>query len=381
MMTGMIMQSELVVRALGRHVVPAPRSLAMGDRSHALRFDDPAIEQDLAACGLGLPLSHRAAWRDAGLAEGWLVSARDGEASPEAALWVELRPTRALPLHRIARSERVGAALTIDGLLAALSAAAEAVTTSGDVLRCEVATFHRDPAIRERIGAHLRGLGFTPAAEMQGYRFTSAVDLRPEEDAVLASLHRTARRHIRAVEKNPVVLAPVEPRHAAAVEALVRETRARTGGHFTQKPWERLIAFGEDHPKLMRWVGLFHAETGELLAFASGHHHGDHATYADAGSTRRDDVKFPMGYGLLWDLIRWAKREGATWFDFGGITDGSHGDGRDPVGGISDFKRYFQGQELEVGDEWIFEPHPRRAQLARAVSSLAARARSLRTRS
>lgn len=363
--------------ARGRDVVPRPRPISVEGRRFDLRFDDDAIERDLAAREVGLPLGHRAAWREADLARGWLVSAREAGA-PAAAIFVERRPTRALPLHFVARAERVGAAVSLPGLLAALSAAAEAAIRANDVLRLEIATFHRDPAVRAALGDHLAALGFVRSEAMQSYRDTAAVDLGPREDALFAGFHRTARRHIRAVDKNPVALATVEPRHAAAVEALVRETRARTGGHYTHKPWARLIAFGRDNPSLMRWTGLFHETSGELLAFASGHLHGDHATYADAGSTRRDDVKLPMGYGLVWDLMRWAKREGASWFDFGGITEGSHGDGRDPVGGISDFKRYFQGEQLEVGDEWILEPRPLRAKLAGMISTVAARARALR---
>lgn len=351
-------------------------TIGVAGRRYLVARDDVAVERDLA--GVAIPLPQREAWRRAGLSEGVLLSARDETGRAAAALWLELTHTRALPLHVIARADRVGAARDVEGLLAVLSGCAAMAAERANVLRLEIALFHRDAVIRERIARHLAGLGFRAAPEPRSYRATAALDLDDDEAALFARLHRTARRHIRAVEKNPVVLAPLAPAHADAVEALVRETRARTGGAYTPKPWRDLITFAKEHPTLMRWVGLFHSENGELVAFASAHMHGDHATYADAGSTRRDDLKLPMGYALVWDLIRWSQREGAQWFDFGGITEGSHGDSRDPTGGISDFKRYFQGEVVEVGEEWHLEPHPLRARLAGVVSDMAARARALR---
>jgi lipid II:glycine glycyltransferase (peptidoglycan interpeptide bridge formation enzyme) len=106
-----------------------------------------------------------------------------------------------------------------------------------------------------------------------------------------------------------------------------------------------------------------------LLAFAWSHHHGDHAHYDASGSTRNTDIKAPLAYALIWDLCLWAKQHGATWFDFGGITAGSAASGdADPVGGISDFKRYFSKTVVSVGEEWMLEPRPLRAKLARSIS-------------
>jgi hypothetical protein len=135
--------------------------------------------------------------------------------------------------------------------------------------------------------------------------------------------------------------------------------------------WAEILALSEERPELSRVVGLFRSDrdgpTG-LLSFAWGCHHGDHAHYATAASTRRTDLRIPMAYPLAWDLMLWARRNGATTFDFGGITMGSSG-GDDPLGGISDFKRRFTDRVVEVGEEWIFEPSPWRARAARWVSA------------
>jgi lipid II:glycine glycyltransferase (peptidoglycan interpeptide bridge formation enzyme) len=68
----------------------------------------------------------------------------------------------------------------------------------------------------------------------------------------------------------------------------------------------------------------------------------------------------------MWDLIVWAKRTGARLFDFGGITRGTHSD-EDPLGGISDFKRYFSRQIVPVREEWVLNHHTRRAAVVAAV--------------
>jgi lipid II:glycine glycyltransferase (peptidoglycan interpeptide bridge formation enzyme) len=75
----------------------------------------------------------------------------------------------------------------------------------------------------------------------------------------------------------------------------------------------------------------------------------------------------------------WARRSGARWWDFGGITEGHRGSD-DPVGGISDFKRHFSTTVQQVGERWVLEPSPVRSGLARGVSAFATAIRRLRAR-
>ena len=57
-----------------------------------------------------------------------------------------------------------------------------------------------------------------------------------------------------------------------------------------------------------------------MAAFLWVCNHGDHVEYRAAGSTRQSDVHIPYGYLLAWEMIQWAKGEGAEWFDMGGVT-------------------------------------------------------------
>jgi hypothetical protein len=161
---------------------------------------------------------------------------------------------------------------------------------------------------------------------------------------------------------------------------LLEESFARTGGAAPPLPWPSIIASSARFPNLSRIAGLFQGE-GEhpdgLLAFAWGCMHGDHARYDAAASTRRGDMHIPLGYGLVWDLLTWSRRNGATWFDFGGVTAGSAGSG-DRLGGISDFKRGFSQRTEDVQEEWAYEPHPRLLQFAHTIRRAA---RTLQARS
>jgi lipid II:glycine glycyltransferase (peptidoglycan interpeptide bridge formation enzyme) len=104
-----------------------------------------------------------------------------------------------------------------------------------------------------------------------------------------------------------------------------------------------------------------------LRGFVLGCRHGDTVEYRVAASTRPVGSSVPLLYAPTWELIRWARSVGATTFDFGGIASGTAGPG-DARSGISDFKRYFSRNEVEVGGEGVFEPSRWRAAAAAAVS-------------
>jgi hypothetical protein len=346
------------------------------------------FEEQLTRAGLALPASWRSSWARHHAGDCMLfVSAsepRDGACVAAAALVVT--PTRALPGHFVVHGERMGVARTERAQNAILTSLAQWAASCPRLLRLELGTFSRDGATLESMGWELARLGFRRAADPRMYESTIVLDLSGSEEEILAGFHPTARRHIRAPSKRPFleIRRIVSDEHVDEMHRLVAETRERTSGSTGQRPWREHIAFARDCPDAAMFVGLFHRGNGALLAFASGHRHGDHAVYADAASTRRAGVNLPLGYALAWEIIRWAKDSGAQWFDFGGITPGTfakpHHEERDPLGGISDFKRYFRGHEQPVSEEWVLEPHWGRAIVANVVSAGAAWVRQGRHR-
>lgn len=336
-------------------------------------------EAELDAAGVPLALAHRAAWgasrRDA---RSWFVIVRSGDGGaaghPAAGFAVELSASRALPGHLLARVERLGEGADVDATAAGLRVLAARLRREPRVLRLAVEVVMRDAASRSVLGEALRDVGFVRAKAVRCYEATLAFDLRESEETLWDALPRKTRRDIRlngkhAVEIRPVADASLAPR----LDALMIETMARTGGQYHPVPWTTVIELGRGQPERSNLLGLFRTDVpdGEesLVAFVWACHHGTYAHYDAGASTRATTLRIPLMYALLWEQLRWAKAQGATWFDMGGVSRGTLGDGDDPLGGISDFKRYFTRDLVTVGEDWMLETSPARARVARLLGA------------
>lgn len=339
-------------------------------------------EEQLLAAGACVPVSHRTAWLELFRADGGIFcAAQDPAGRCRAGFAIEVARSRALPGHRLLRVERYVPGGAGEGERAALTALRDLARDDARILRVSLELHGRDEARRHETERLLGELGFVRAASARRYEHTLALDLGPEEAALLAGLHKTARRNIRDMAKHPVEVRTVsDPVWADRLQELLVASMRRTGGNAGRHDWKARMELGARHPELSRIVGLFRTDVAgpeSLLAFAWGVCHGDYAHY-DAAGAARTGLRLSLAYPLLWDLICWAKRGSARWFDLGGVTPGHLNDGADALGGISDFKRYFTPCVVEVGGEWVLEPRPLRARLARAVGAAAAGLRRLR---
>lgn len=335
-------------------------------------------EKALDARRTPVPLYHRAIWartRRVSGARFIFIAARDAHGSCRAGFAVESAPSRALPGHRLLSVVRLGVGSggldtsALDAGIAALSALAR---RNRSVLRVTLQSFTLDPETRARTSDVIRHHGFSPVATTGTYERTLVVDLAPEENDLLAGFHYNARRHIRSIAKYPVKVTTAESVSIAPrLQELADETRRRTGGRPQQIDWASLIRMSAEVPHLSRIAILQRTDRDgpdAVLAFAWGCMHGPVGEYSEGGSTRPDDMKVSTSYALMWDLISWARRNGAQVFDLGGVTEGNR-TSDDPLGGISDFKRSFSQREIEVGHQWLLEPHPARAAAARVISA------------
>ena len=331
-------------------------------------------EQLLLSAGSPLPLPHRTSWAmlQPRTHESWLLCVRDTVGQPCGAVAVDVAPSRALPGHRLLRIERFGPGLPAAAHGAALRVLVALAQRERRVLRLYVESFAVDATERASLEAAIVGMGFARMTPPRCYEHTLLLGLDDDEESIFASFHRSGRQNIRTANKHPVRLAPVaDPTHFARLDEIAAETFARTGGRYDRMDWTRIAAFSEREPAASRLIGLYRTDVAGpsgLLAFGWACGHGDHAHYSAAGSTRQVDRRIPLLYPVIWDLIRWAKRSGARYFDFGGVTPGTQDSG-DPLGGISDFKRCFSDRLVQVGGEWSYEPRPIQAQAARMVKS------------
>jgi hypothetical protein len=332
-------------------------------------------ELELAAAGVELPLVHRALWAELGSgAESWLVLLRDLTGRARAGFAIEAQPSRALPGHRLLRVQRFGHGLDRDAVASAVGGLAALARSRPRILRLRLEVLSPDDRLRAAIAESARAAGFEPDPHPRSYERTIVLDLRRDEAALLAALHKTARQNIREIGKHPLAVVELtSERYARRMSALVSETMGRTGGEDRRHDWKAILGLSARRPELSRLAGLVRTDADgpeALVAFAWGQAQGDHVEYSVAASTRVTGSRVSLGYALAWDLILWAKRCGAGWFDFGGVTAGTAGSG-DPLGGISDFKRRFGGEVAKVGEEWQLEPHPLRARVAGTVGAVA----------
>ncbi|MGQ0715412.1 MAG: hypothetical protein ACT4PJ_17070 [Gemmatimonadaceae bacterium] len=339
-------------------------------------------EREALDAGLPLPLSHTLAWaRACGDTDALLVVLRASE-SCAGVIAIERSRSRSLPGHQLWRGRRVGAAIAPEAYGAAARALAMLAQTHPRVLRVSLELFERDTECRSAFALALADVGFRTSPAPRSYSETLVLDLTVDGSALFESLPAKTRRDIRAAAKHGLEVRPItQVSLAPRLDDLLRETMARSGGVYRNHDWNALIELSELHPARLRIVGLFRSTdsgANELLAFAVGCGHGDHAEYSVAGSTRVPDLKVPLAYAVLWDLVKWAKGFGATWFDFGGVTPSKLAE--DSLGGISDFKRYFSKEQMTVGEEWVLEPRKARAGLANVVSASAAWFTAVRAR-
>jgi hypothetical protein len=301
---------------------------------------------------------------------------RDADGRARAGVAVEEVRTRAMPGHVVLRVRRFGGGLPSEVQRAVLEAITSLARNRPRVLRLQLILFSRDG--REAMTATLREHGFREVRPPSVYQHTLAIDLRPSEEEIFASLGKSSRKRIRETMKMGLRAIVIDdPVYADRIRELQLEALRRTGGHTPSDDWRGILKMSKENPNLSRVLGLFHGEDTapeNMGAFGWVCNNGDHGEYRAAGSKSRGEVRIPFGYLLVWEMIRWAKESGVAWFDMGGVTlAGKNGTALE---GISEFKRFFSQELIEVGAEWVFEPYPVRARIANVVSNGASQVRS-----
>ncbi len=340
---------------------------------HGITPERERREGELLSAGCPLPVRARLAWARAFPRINTSLLVVEGAGGELGALGVERHPSRALPGHHVVRVLRVGAALPAETANAAIMALDESCRKDSRALRVHLECFSRDPDARDRLGAVARGYGFARLSDVTNYEYTLATDLRGSDNAThLASLSQGVRQNIRALAKYPVEMRPIrDESDSPRMNALMRETLARTGADHVEMDYAPTIRFALAEPSLARLMGLYRTEKvggDALIAFALGLNNVDHAAYDIGASARVPEFKnLSLGYPLLWDLIRWGRDAGTSWFDYGGVP-AEDSEGEERLGRISDFKRRFEKHAVRVADEWVLIPHPLRSAVARAVS-------------
>ena len=169
---------------------------------------------------------------------------------------------------------------------------------------------------------------------------TVVIDLRDDEQEIIAGMHKKNRYNIRLAERKGVKVDEAEPARIACWYELYRETakRDRISIH-SRAYYERLFELSEepDAPRLRLYLASHEAEilAGIIVVYYAGG-----ATYLYGASSNEKRSLMP-NYALQWRAIVDARRSGCAWYDMFGVPpadDPSH-----PMHGLYRFKTGFGG--------------------------------------
>lgn len=194
-------------------------------------------------------------------------------------------------------------------------------------------------------------LQFTPASTRTGFggiqpRTVWRLDMGEAPD-MEKGLGKSARRQIKKAEKNGVVLRPGTREDLPAFYGLLQETARRN--RFRIRPltyyhdmWDTL----EPPGFLCLFLGT---REGRVVcgALATPFGRGVWDLYAGTGPEARQTG---ASYLLTWEMVKWAARQGYSFYDLGGVPLGEKGES--PLQGLTDFKSRFGGGPLEFVGEY-----------------------------
>ena len=287
---------------------------------------------------------------------------------------VQASRSRSVPGFFILRVPRFGRSIprqAIEGTVHQLAGMAR----DRNVLRMHLEAWTEDAAQMDAIQRACEANGFR-ATSPCSYARTVWMELLEDPEETFMQLSPQARRRVRAPGKKGFAVRQIRSTSLSPrLQAMLDESFARTGSSAPRMHWKDWIELSLREPTQLRLTGLFRDDDehcGVPLAFAVAVRHGDVAEYAHAGSSHSSGVRVPLLYSPTWDLMCWAKDAGARWWDFGGISGAAAEDTEedDPRGGIDAFKLFFSRNVVEVGREWVLEPHPWLAKVGKSVRFL-----------
>ena len=213
----------------------------------------------------------------------------------------------------------------------------------------------------------LAGLGLVKARhDVQVNRATIVVDLRDDEERLLASFKPKTRYNIRLASRRGVEVGPV-PLDDDAVDVmyeLMSATRDRAG--FTLRTrdyfagyWRLLEANSQGQLFFARWQGRVLA--GAFAAFL-----GRKAWYKDGGSLKEhSDVMAP--HLLQWEVMRWLRSRGIESYDLVAVPRRVELAPAHPLWGLYRFKSGFSDHVVEYAGTWDLPVNSTRYSLWSAV--------------
>jgi len=215
------------------------------------------------------------------------------------------------------------------------------------------------PIEHETFIDYLRTREFVPCGKGEGFegiqpRFVFRLDLRPDLETLFANLHQKTRYNVRLAQKKGVEIRENCGKDELPVfYEILKETTerdkflVRSYSYFSDL-WDYLVP-----PGYLKLVMAYYEGTpiAGTLAFLFG----DKAWYIYGASSNRHRNVMP-NYLLQWTMIKWAKENNCTMYDFRGVP--GHVGEDHPLYGLYRFKKGFNGDYTEFVGEYdqVYSP-------------------------
>ncbi len=215
------------------------------------------------------------------------------------------------------------------------------------VIKVEPEIEQTDAAVRA-----MRAIGLEKSRhDVQISRATIIVDLRPDEDALLASFKPKCRYNIRLAQRHGVTVEPVALDTASidTMYELMASTRDRAG--FTLRSKEYFSGYWRLHAAAGQGQLFFASLDGTVLAGVFATYMGAKAWYKDGGSTKEHSAVMAP-HLLQWEVMRWLKSRDVAAYDLVAVPPAGQLTPDHPLFGLYRFKSGFSERITEYVGTW-----------------------------
>jgi peptidoglycan pentaglycine glycine transferase (the first glycine) len=196
--------------------------------------------------------------------------------------------------------------------------------------------------------------GFVDSAHTIQPRTTLLLDLKDDEDQLLARMHQKTRYNIRLAMRKDVKVRPWEDLDAFGRMILQTAERDSFGAH-TPAYYRRAYDLFYPQGNCELFVAEFeHTPLAAVMVFA----YDSRAWYLYGASTNLERNRMPT-YLLQWEAMKWAKKRGCDCYDLWGVPDENletlereFTSRQDGLWGVYRFKRGFGGKLVRSIGAW-----------------------------
>ncbi|MDI9479788.1 MAG: lipid II:glycine glycyltransferase FemX [Syntrophomonadaceae bacterium] len=179
-------------------------------------------------------------------------------------------------------------------------------------------------------------------------RFVFRLDISPSETLLLENMHQKWRYNIRLASRKGVVIRQAENKEDLRIfydillETAQRDQFLIRGYEYFEWIWDHMVLNGYGQIFVAEYEGQAIAATLAMIL-------GEKAWYLYGASSNEHRNVMP-NYLIQWEMIRWAKRQGCTMYDFRGVSGDL--DENNPLYGLYRFKKGFGGELTEFIGEY-----------------------------